>query len=1525
MRSAKPLSIVIVIFFLLTGLSVLPEFAGDDRYLVYEPQSGNIENTEPVFIDNVLEENGFESSTRGTRYVDTDMTVDDAQLHMWGANAVDYAGYSLAFGDIDNDGYDDLVIGAPYADGLEKTPRSGAGEVLIKFGRPGQTYPGTVHDFAKNKFDMIIYGAAGSTSGNDAGDTLGFAVTTGDINGDDYDDIIMGAPQAQMNNNQWWRRDAGGVFVVYGDERSKLPGVVDLLTDTDFVVWGSNFESQVGRAVASGDFNKDGFDDILIGEPMADPNSKTNAGLAWIVFGSNSLGANEDLLRQNRSPSTIPIVGARGTSGNDAGDQLGYSVAAGDVNNDEYDDVIVGAPTGQRGSLRVNAGATYIIYGSNSMNSIYDMATDASVNIWGSGPGDWSGIYLGTGNVDGDGSDDILIGAVFGDGESNNIQNCGEMYIKYGGVNLPQDIDLANEYDTVVWGRNADDYLGSNIATGNLNGDEYADFIVGAYANDAGSAGITDAGAVFVFHGGSRGDLGTKIDPKNDAVGQIYGVNASDYLGFRVAMGDFDGDGASDIAASSFTADGPLNARDACGEVYLVYGKAPPVTINSIEVLDKDGNPTEIVYSKYSEYTFRVNITNVLGTVDLAEVVLNLDPSGEDLRYKWTNAPNPFTEIKDTNSKTTLSSLAGDAVQKGLYFMELDFKLEFGWEFDSSGPLQAAVTAKGIRSLESTQTFPDLFQVEDDLEFYGTLEVYDDEAAVLKELSWVAGGENLLFTGLTTVYQGTSDVFPPVGQYQISIMDENEGLWTNSTVSGEQIAVDVFPKKINDPLDKFSISIDSPPSESGRAVKTINLSIDSELPQPPVNIVFKRNEFSTNSITAVNSTDFWVEWDEAEDKFSGIKGYYYSLENNEGTSMGTFTSQTGVKITDAPVGSNTIYIWSVDIAGNIGNSAFKNIFVDLEKSVFSKFEPDNTDWLRSRAFKCTIQIDDADGVGIDTTSLRYRLSTKGQSGYGIWYSVSTVEELGVNKLRASVEISGDLEEGDDNYIMFRASDLAGNEIRSSEYNLKLDISELLFQNELPASLEKQPDGNVVFGITITDEISGVDITSIQYKVSTTGKGRYGDWTNNDMYPIIDNTGALEGVRYRADLILGPGKENYIKWRAKDIAGNGYTESDDFQIWVNSAPVPVIDSPAESGKFKHEKSVTFSAVSTTDPDNETLRYSWRSSVNGELSSMKEFTTSKLSPGVHEITLEVSDDTTTVEVTTSIEIEIEQTVLGGTGVFGGTNAVDLAIILILLILTVLIFFLFLSSRKKLKKTEEEAKRVSAELIPPGRGIPGGFAMGSPPQGVSLQAGYGGAPHAGIPELPGTGQPPTYTADVYGTQSSVIQTGPGGGQPGGATGQVTPAVPQLPPAVSAEYPHLNNQQKLDLLEEKFLTGQISENLYMQLKDKYLRETQREMDQSYVPAPAPVGQVSQPYQSVPGQGPAPPSDDFTFKRPEVYPPGPGPTPQPIQPQPKPGPSNAAGSVWGAGEDALSRITIPGKDQTETSSSGRKLKKVKQ
>jgi fibronectin type 3 domain-containing protein len=419
----------------------------------------------------------------------------DADFVITGANPGDRLGTAVAnAGDLDGDGTADLVIGARQADRIYPPPTNtgNEGRVYVFFSRSSYTSPVTVNDA-----DLII---GGPSLGGEAGSYL---ATDGDLNGDGLVDLVIGAPKANGGN--------GAVYVLFGRASwaacRTAPCALDLATDADVTIIGyrnAQFDQAApgaGRVATGGDFNGDGLSDLAIGASGFSPLGRAAAGATFVVLGRPTFPLVIDL----QTAADMKIYGAT------AGDQFGSAASiAGDVDGDGFADLVLGAQQGDP-SGRTEAGRVYVLKGSGSYTGcqttpcVIDLsATAADLVVNGIAPGDQlakANALDTAGDVDGDGLDDIVIGALFGDPASRT--NAGQAYAVFGRNPLPSTIELATQADVTMNGILPGDTAGYSVSSGmSIKGrgcSSGSDILIGADGSDPG--GRLDAGQTYAVYG----------------------------------------------------------------------------------------------------------------------------------------------------------------------------------------------------------------------------------------------------------------------------------------------------------------------------------------------------------------------------------------------------------------------------------------------------------------------------------------------------------------------------------------------------------------------------------------------------------------------------------------------------------------------------------------------------------------------------------------------------------------------------------------------------------------------------------------------------------------------------------------------------------------------------------------------------------------------------------------------------------------------------------------------------------------
>ncbi|MBD2531319.1 FG-GAP repeat protein [Nostoc flagelliforme FACHB-838] len=438
-----------------------------------------------------------------------------------GINPSDNLGYSVSSAeDINGDGIDDLIIGAREAD-----PNGNfSGQSYVVFGSKG--------GFDAQFNLSTLNGTNGFTiNGINPRDILGNSVSSaGDINGDGIDDLIIGAPGADLNGDY-----SGQSYVVFGS-KGGFDAQFNLSTlngTNGFTVNGINPSDNSGNSVSNaGDINGDGIDDLIIGATRADPNGD-GSGQSYVVFGSKEgFDAQFNL-------STLNGTNGFAINGIDAFDNSGTSVSsAGDVNGDGIDDLIIGASNANpNGSL---SGQSYVVFGSKEgFDAQFNLSTLNGTNgfaINGIDAFDDSGFSVsGAGDINGNGIDDLIIGAYRADNLS------GQSYVVFGskgGFDAQLNLSTLNGTNGfAINGINPNDTSGNSVSNaGDINGDGFADLIIGA---GGASPNGTRSGQSYVVFGGKNINSGSTIN--------LTGTADTDTLIGTIGNNIIDGKAGNDI------------------------------------------------------------------------------------------------------------------------------------------------------------------------------------------------------------------------------------------------------------------------------------------------------------------------------------------------------------------------------------------------------------------------------------------------------------------------------------------------------------------------------------------------------------------------------------------------------------------------------------------------------------------------------------------------------------------------------------------------------------------------------------------------------------------------------------------------------------------------------------------------------------------------------------------------------------------------------------------------------------------
>ena len=496
------------------------------------------------------------------------------------ATASEHFGSAIAIGDFNGDGFDDMAVGAP-DDTI--SGEAAAGAVTVIYGSEGGLY--------NSQFNWTFHQDTDGIQGlAQAGDQFGFALAAGDFDGDGRDDLAIGAPGESIEADGL--DEAGVVQLLYGTANGLTAAGNQLFIQGENGLLGIAEEGDLfGWALAAGDFNEDGRDDLAIGVPFEDHDAEglVDAGAVHVIYGAAAglaIAANETF-HQNSSG----VLNSAAT-----GDQFGYDLAVGDFNGDGDHDLAVGVP-GEDAFGFNDAGAVHVFRGSSGGITTNDQFISQD-GVWsnsnvligdisdGTETGDRFGQSLTAGNFNGDAYDDLAIGAPDEDLALVEGINHGRVHVLAGSNSGITPVG-EQVWDQTSSGIATDPEPGSRfgyaLGAGDVHNDGKDDLLVGIPFQDwfaGGGVTYANTGVAILMRGtaaGVTGFLSQLIEQGSFSIGNEK--SPGDQLGYRVAIGDLNGDGFGDAIVGVRSELGSnFGEEPNAGAVHIVYSDSDGIT-----------------------------------------------------------------------------------------------------------------------------------------------------------------------------------------------------------------------------------------------------------------------------------------------------------------------------------------------------------------------------------------------------------------------------------------------------------------------------------------------------------------------------------------------------------------------------------------------------------------------------------------------------------------------------------------------------------------------------------------------------------------------------------------------------------------------------------------------------------------------------------------------------------------------------------------------------------------------------------
>ena len=645
-----------------------------------------------------------------------------------------------------------------------------------------------------------------------------------------------------------------------------------------------------------------------------------------------------------------------------------------------------------------------------------------------------------------------------------------------------------------------------------------------------------------------------KLDPKGTMLlhSRYIGGNATEFI-YGMAIDQFNNIYITGFTNSSdFETTPGMNSSVSNGEYNIFVQKYNAMSYTKIISLSMPEITTPaVIYPKLQAYKFQVNLIDSMQGQNLAEVILRLDPLGENIQVAWNYTTGHFYERSDSKNCVAISPKS--SYHK--YFhtgWKIDFYVEFNWTYPTERlqSVQALVTSGMIPPVWLNVT--NIYKVENDLVFVGDLLVRGEDGRYLESLdindtTLVAGGEKLKWTGLTPIYEGSNMVYPPEDDFDISIFAENGSSWSDSPKPGKPFYIETISPTNSYDHYNYRVKITKIPVTSDSSNVNFAIKIDGD------GVIFSNFSPDTNIYHNNDTLSVGVLITDIGGGLVDGSSVRYSYSFDNGSTWSFWLPVLNLKSAISVEPRATIYFyegvnnlvkWRAE--DSMGNGPVESdeyrVMIDTLPVEFSKPHPENDDISLVDQLDVGITISDATS-GVATSSIEYSLSYDNGETWSPWQQIIGLSD-GFN---VDVKLTLKFPNGTANRIKWRALDVAGNgPIESDEYKIQINTWEFL---QIPYVFLNSPE-------------NGSKVNSLRPSLEWLLQYNGSDPITYDIYfGKLSNLKLLfrkySGTKYTFDEDLDDGATYYWKIvpRANGIVG---PESSIWQFTIDTGYLPVFD-------------------------------------------------------------------------------------------------------------------------------------------------------------------------------------------------------------------------------------------------------------------------------------------------------------------------------------------------------------------------------